>query len=87
VEHPVDVGEQRGQVGGVQVGLVEGEARLRDRREVAALDRDLVVVGQDVDADDLVALAQQLAREVAAHETGHAGHECSHRGFLIFSWG
>ena len=46
---------------------------------VLLLQRDVVVVGEAVEADDVVALRAQRLGEVGADEAGRAGDEVSHR--------
>ncbi len=46
-------------------------------REARLLQRDVVVLVEVVEADDLVAARQQLLRDVGADEAGRAGDEIS----------
>jgi hypothetical protein len=84
VEHPVDPGQQLVEVDLVEVAAHEVEPLRGEPGEVQLLDPEVVVVGQAVDADDVMALVQQCAGEVAPDEAGDAGDQCSHAANL--SW-
>ena len=69
-----------GQVRLLQSRLDEAEARLAERRPArfASLIGPRVVVGEAVDAHDLVAAVEQAAGEGGPDEAGNAGDERSH---------
>src|SRR5207302_8790730 len=71
----------------VEPGEVEPAVREVDppeleRPRVLLLQGGVVVVGEAVDADDVVALAEQRLGEVRADETRRAGDDISHRGTI-----
>src|SRR5439155_20143842 len=67
-------------VGAREVELVLGEvdARHVKARRVLLLERDVVVVGEAVERDDIVAALEQRLREVRADEARGAGDDVSH---------
>ncbi len=72
--------ERRGEVGAHQVELFEGEIPMARRHlEVLLLASAPVVVGEAVDADDLVAVGKQPLAQVRADETRGAGDDHFHR--------
>ncbi len=83
VQHAVEarVGEQpRDAVGVGDVELLEAEAGQRlELRQPVALQADVVVVVQVVDADDVVAAREQRLRGEEADEPGAAGDQHRHR--------
>ena len=75
----VDPVERGIEVGGDQVGLDEPESVVRERaRQVPSLRRRVVVVGEAVDADDLVAFREQAVDERASDEPGCTGDDDGH---------
>ena len=61
------------------VGLDEPESVVRERaRQVPSLRRRVVVVGEAVDADDLVAFREQAVDERASDEPGCTGDDDGH---------
>ena len=72
VEDPVEAGE---------VDRIAGEVEPQDllATGVLLLQRDVVVVGEAVEPDDLVPLGLQCLGEMRADEAGGAGDEVSHR--------
>ena len=68
----------------VEAGEVDRVARQVEPEDLLAADvlllqRDVVVVGEAVEPDDLVALGAQGLREMRADEAGGAGDEIPHR--------
>ena len=79
----VDSGEEGVEVGLEQVLLDETEPRVGERiGDVRPLEGDVVVVGEAVDADHVVALRQEAVDEGASDESGGAGDDHVHRSIV-----
>ena len=77
---------QRDMIG--KVDLVEGEVRMRDIGEPVALELDIIIVVEVVDADDALPPRQQGTRDVRADEPGNPGHDDGHlKSFIRCSTG
>jgi hypothetical protein len=74
----LDVGQERREIEGVEVGLDDPQEGLLDDAEILPLEPRVVVVGQDVDAHHVVPLVEEPASERAADEPGDAGDEGLH---------
>ena len=46
--------------------------------DICPLDPSVVIVGEAIDPNDLMAVAEQAISQVATDEAGHAGDQCSH---------
>jgi hypothetical protein len=68
--------EDRGEVGGAEVEIVEGEARVVDEgREVMFFDGTRVIGDEGIEADNFIPLGEEGFAEVRADETGSTGDE------------
>ena len=92
VVHDLGAFERRPEIVLREVERLESEAAVRARlADVALLGDARVVVGEAVDADHLVAVAQDALDEVRADEAGRAGDDDFHgmvkcRRHLSFGW-
>ena len=87
MEDDLDPSQERVDVDSTQVRLAHVDASFQELARVAALGLDVVVGGEAVDPDHLMAVGAQPLGERAADEPGAARDEDSHQALTRWSRG
>src|ERR1051325_1516016 len=88
MKHVRGVSQERGQIRVLNARFDERELRVPEQRaEIPLLRRARIVIGEAVDADDLVAVGKEALCQSGSDEAGGAGHQRSHVKSVHTGWG